>query len=631
MKHFNLIATILLVASLSVNAQVLRVERDSQQGRPVSHRVQRKAASLDGTTPFGYGSTTDWEGLGINAVGAAFDVAIYVPGGFSATINGINIPVLDEGMTKVSVWLRSQLDGKVLAEKEVSGTFVANEYFPVAFDDPIDLPAEGVYAGYSFTCSIAFPIAMGGDITSGGLYLNYTYNGYTSGWADYSDQFPPSALQVLLGNLVISDYSIQLTSAGQSTQTANATYSIPVSISSSSAKDIESLDVAVTINDETEDKHITLAQPIPGGLNQKAQFAIEGTSPAQPGRYTADIVVKKVNGIDYEDECKITAQLTNLTRIVPRQTVIEEFTGTGCGYCPRGWVGMEYMKAKYPDSFVGIAFHEYNNTDPMYYAYYPMLGLSGAPGCVIDRKVEADPYYGINNEDLGIEDAFKLYNEELPEVDVKVAAEWNSSLTKVEITADVEFLVAPGSVSLVYVLTGDSLKGTTTSWKQTNYYYQYTKAQVGNAPGLEEFCKNGKYGQSSVALTFNDVVLGSSYSTSQKNQGQTVKGTDGYEAGSTFTGTFTINRPTKTALKSALRNDLMDAVVLVVDNETGYVLNARKVRVEFPDAVIPVPSHDGTSTEVVRYNMAGQAIAKPQRGVNIVRMADGSVKKVMIK
>ncbi|MBO4611584.1 MAG: hypothetical protein J5671_00255 [Bacteroidaceae bacterium] len=631
MKRFNLIATILLVASLSVNAQVLRVERDSQQGRPVSHRVQRKAASLDGTTPFGYGSTTDWEGLGINAVGASFDVAIYVPGGFNATINGINIPVLDEGMTKVSVWLRSQLSGKVLAKKEVSGTFVANEYFPVAFDEPIDLPAEGVYAGYSFTCSIAFPIAMGGDITSGGLYLNYTYNGSASGWGDYSDQFAPSALQVLLSNVVIPDYSIQLTSAGQSTQTANATYSIPVSLTSSSAKDIESLDVAVTINEETEDKHITLAQPIPGGINQKAQFAIEGTSPAQPGRYVADIVVKKVNGIDYEEECMISAQLKNLTRIVPRQTVIEEFTGTGCGYCPRGWVGMEYMKANYPESFVGIAFHKYNSSDPMYYENYPYLGLTGAPGCVIDRKAEADPYYGFGNDNLGIVDAFNLMNQELPEVDVRVAAQWNNDMTSVDIAAAIEFLIAPESLSLIYVLTADSLTSTATSWKQSNYYYQYTAAQVDNGPGLVDFCKNGKYGKSSVKLTFNDVVIGSSYLSETQNEGQNIFSDEGYKAGSIYQTTYSIPASTKAWAKSAAKNGHTDISVLVIDNTTGGILNARKVRVELPSAVIPVPSHNGTTNQTARYNAAGQAIATPQRGLNIIRMADGSVKKVMIK
>ena len=39
----------------------------------------------------------------------------------------------------------------------------------------------------------------------------------------------------------------------------------------------------------------------------------------------------------------------------------------------------------------------------------------------------------------------------------------------------------------------------------------------------------------------------------------------------------------------------------------------------------------GNATEVARYTVDGRAISAPQAGVNIIKMSDGSVKKVWVK
>ena len=41
----------------------------------------------------------------------------------------------------------------------------------------------------------------------------------------------------------------------------------------------------------------------------------------------------------------------------PRVQVIEDVTGTWCGYCVRAIVGMEQLKEQYPDNFIGISAH----------------------------------------------------------------------------------------------------------------------------------------------------------------------------------------------------------------------------------------------------------------------------------
>ncbi|MDY3354621.1 MAG: C10 family peptidase, partial [Prevotella sp.] len=49
---------------------------------------------------------------------------------------------------------------------------------------------------------------------------------------------------------------------------------------------------------------------------------------------------------------------TNSTTYFPRRIVMEEATGTWCGWCPEGMATIEQMSKKYPDNFIAIAIHD---------------------------------------------------------------------------------------------------------------------------------------------------------------------------------------------------------------------------------------------------------------------------------
>ena len=632
-KRLLSIAVFALLTIFSVQAQQLQrnpAHTSFKPSNPTSSHI-RKAASLDGTITFGYGTGNDWGGIGISSTGVAFDVAIFIPGGVftGSTVQGVNIPVLDTGMTDVSVWVRSALDKENLSQGTTSGPFVSNQYLAVPLDEAVEVPESGVYVGFSFVCSEAYPIAYdySGAPVPNSMFLRF--NG--GNWDDYSDQFPPLMLQAFLKGVNLPDYDIDIVSVGQSAQLANNAYSIPVSFSSSSANSISSFDIDVTVDGKTESQHVALDSPVASGFFQSGSFELKGTSPATIGRFNLTLSVKKINGVDYEGEAVGTGLVKNLSKVVARRTVIEEFTGTGCGWCPRGWAGMEYMKANHPDDFIGIAFHKYNSSDPLYYAPYPYLGLTGAPGCIIDRKEEADPYYGTGDNNYGIENDFYRLNKILPEVDVNVNAQWNEAQTAVDVFTDVEFLIDPSNVSLVYVLTADELTGNTSAWNQGNYYYQYTAAQVGNAPGIKDFCSGGKYGKNSVLLTFNDAVIGSSYNNYSQNQGQTVTAADGYKAGNVLKASYSVARPESEAVLQVYHPDLVTAVVLVVNNTTGEILNAGKAHVQDYSTAVTSIDADCNAIETARYNASGVRISAPQRGLNLIRLSDGSVQKVLVK
>ena len=50
-----------------------------------------------------------------------------------------------------------------------------------------------------------------------------------------------------------------------------------------------------------------------------------------------------------------------------------------------------------------------------------------------------------------------------------------------------------------------------------------------------------------------------------------------------------------------------------------------------PTGIKPANGNDNNATEVQRYTIGGESVNHPQRGINIVKMSDGTAKKVMVK
>lgn len=149
-----------------------------------------------------------------------------------------------------------------------------------------------------------------------------------------------------------------------------------------------------------------------------------------------------------------------------RKVVVEELTGTACGWCPRGLVGMKMLRDLYGDRFIGVAVHQFNATDPMYTPDYADIdwsdgGSKGAPCCMIDRNGEIiDPFYGSAGGMRDVAKDFERAMEEKAVLGVTVSGEWNADYTAVQTTAQVEGTEA-GHYEMVFVLVADSVAGNT--------------------------------------------------------------------------------------------------------------------------------------------------------------------------
>ncbi|MBQ2497934.1 MAG: hypothetical protein II509_04720, partial [Prevotella sp.] len=208
---------------------------------------------------------------------------------------------------------------------------------------------------------------------------------------------------------------------------------------------------------------------------------------------------------------------------------------------------------------------------------------------------------------------------------------WNDTKTAVDVTAKVEPLIGGLGFTVAYVLTADQLSGTTSEWRQSNYYYQYSSSSLPTNPDLAQFGSGGKNGQSSVYLTFNDVMIGSSYNSMGRNLAPVIDGSTNAVAGTVYEGKYSVKMPTKTVLKNAIKIDQVFANVLIISNKTGEILNAVRVKVGEDTNAIDDANVADDVHEVACYSLDGRRLEAPQKGVNIVKFSNGKTMKKVKK
>ncbi|MBL7832200.1 MAG: hypothetical protein JNK41_14330, partial [Saprospiraceae bacterium] len=146
--------------------------------------------------------------------------------------------------------------------------------------------------------------------------------------------------------------------------------------------------------------------------------------------------------------------------------VVEEATGTWCGFCVRGAVYMDQLTEKYGDDFVGIAVHNGTN-DPMVVPTYDQgttnfPNFSGFPSAIVARKHLVSP------ED--IETPFLQEAAIAPTVDLTATATYDKVTRELVVnlsSTTTKNYVAP---KFFIALIEDGVTGTSAGYNQSNYY-----------------------------------------------------------------------------------------------------------------------------------------------------------------
>ena len=567
--------------------------------------------------------------IGVGQANTTFMAGIYVPANHSmvgsSTIKAVRIYVsegLGATMSNAGVWISKEKPANfAAADYSQSVASLSDGANDIELTTPYEVNNEGFYIGYTVTSSNKYPIMCCGTEDAANAFL-ISVPGQMD-WDDLNGYgFGKLAFQILTEGATVNENSVDVAkeNMGNVYGQVDGVAKINLPILNNGSNPLKSIDYTITTDGVVSDA-FRFDLPSPIGFRESATITLEVPAEGSQSIKAKTLTITKANGVtNASNDNKAQFTLYSLPELIDRNVVVEEFTGTGCGWCPRGLVGMEKLRNTFGDRFVGIGIHQYNTSDAMYIANYAPVSFSGAPSCRIDRGEQIDPYYGSNN---GICDDFSA-EMEIPAMGaLEVSGTFDEAFTKVNVTANAKPLF-DDTYSLEFALVADGLTGTGSAWNQANYYTQYSASDL--PADLSIFGTGGTYGKSSITgWVFNDVAIASSY-TSGVNQ--VAKQT--LASGESAYFDYTLTLPTKTTLKNALQKDQIYVVAILLDSK-GNVVNAAKKKVaDYTPTAIQSVGNTNTA-EAARYTLDGRQISAPQHGINIVKMNDGSVRKVMVK
>lgn len=295
----------------------------------------------------------------------------------------------------------------------------------------------------------------------------------------------------------------------------------------------------------------------------------------------------------------MTADVTGLSFLPPRKVVAEEATGTWCGWCPRGAVGLETMEATYPNSFVGIAVH---NGDPMVVAEYDdNIGVGGYPSGHVDRS-----FLDINPSADNLNQLYQTRMATAPLASVEVNYVYEPTTREVTITVSSKFAaaIANGDYRFNAVITQDNVTGTEDGWEQTNYYAGGGNGPMGGYENLPDPVP-------AEDMVYNHVardILGGYYGSPGS-----VPATIAVDEEFSFEYTYTI--PEEHWFAD------YNVVGFLIDNATGEIVNADKKHIIY----------DATGINDVEANTGVSVYPNPTRDETTIRVELDATSEVQVQ
>ena len=309
---------------------------------------------------------------------------------------------------------------------------------------------------------------------------------------------------------------------------------------------------------------------------------------------TINVTITQVNAAaDANPGDNALSTLFNSTSSTPKRSVlIEEGTGTWCGWCPRGTIAMEYMYNTYQSQgFIGIAVH---NGDPMAVsAYDNAANFGGYPSCNVDRVI-LDASVSQGNFEI-----FFNARKNLP-VPVGITANAGVSGTTLTVNVNANFVTkfANSNFRIAAVVVENGVTGTSSGYAQTNYY-------AGGANG-----PMGGYESKPDPVPANQMVydhVGRALLGGYLGEAGSVPGV--INDGTTASHTFTYTVPSSMVVQN------LSVVAMVIDQSTGEVVNsvetgAGYVSTEEVENNLEFSVYPNPTTDVLNVNLNSLSNAK---------------------
>ena len=581
-----------------------------------------------------------------------YDVAMHLTDPYlvGMEIRGINVPV-NTGAGNAAdykAWITKEL----ALESGANAADVANVDFTpdgkwaeVTFEQPYVIPEGGIYVGYSLSVSTVdvnnasdpnkTPLMCIKSDAISDLYVHTsrTYRKWTplgqtsmaSGAFAFVVRLSGSKVKGRAARFDTPDDLNAYTLVGK-------TVSVPLTVLNHGVEAITKITYTIAVADTIVEKTANVKV---AGKYYGSTASVKATVPAVKKAGTHDIrfTITKVNGeANEDDEPTTTCTMAYIASFPKHKPLMEEYTGTWCGWCPRGMAAMEALAKLYGDDFIGVAFH---NGDPMQITYNYPNNVSGYPHSFIDRVVNGydeqgaekgqDPFYGNSGASLGIQQDWQARSKVVAPATIELTAEWASLENRMlRITSKTQFIrdFTNSPYRLTYLVVADDLacppnsdKDTRKSWAQVNYL-----SGQSSYAGDKYLGPLTRMGSPIVDIKYKDVVI---YTTSPGKQA--IENSLPSEVKSAEPVVHEINVDLSTN-KLVQDPSMLRVVAVLVNTQTSEVAQAEKAQVGASTDVRSL-SVDPREVGVRYYDLSGRAVTTLGQGIYIQATTnpDGSV------
>lgn len=473
--------------------------------------------------------------------------AIYIPADVAQLYKGCSINTIKVGLaakSSVTVYITKDLNGEAITQKNAGEIYKGwNE---VKLSNAYVVDGEPFYIAYSYE----------GENNSLGVSSMYSENGCWAdlgeGWKNYATEgayhAPAIALQAkITGDNLPKDFWIYGNNSATLQKGKECQFNFGIKNMSPYVGRNFKVGYSIDGGEETVGDFSTTM-----GANVEKEFSFAYDGFDKVGVHTLKYRLIEVDGekdaYPGNDEAVVTLKVVD--EVPLQRVVVEEGTGTWCGYCPMGIVGLEKMYENYSDQFIGIAVHKSDNLST---TSYDDLTFSGYPKCYVNRDLK----YPMQPSYEALETVLKTVKDDTPDVAVNVEANFvDDSKKQISAKALTTFLEARNGMDyrVSFVLTENGVTGYT----QANNY-------SGSSTPMGGFENMGGY-----ASIDMDHVARMNYSYDG------VKGSIPASAEEGETTTYDAVLDVPNTVQTA---DNLQLIALVIDGSTGLISNAAEVKV----------------------------------------------------
>lgn len=570
-------ALLIMALAVGIGASAVCASAHEFKAGNLKARAKAAAATRSGEQDhivFGYCGPL-YDGVGTGNPGDSISAAIEIPAATAKDFKGDKLTGIRIGFgnatdKEVTIFLTKDLTGTPFYKQVATITEVMG-WNELTLDEPYEIEGSKFYIGYSFVTKYSTDYPIGIDFQS-----NYSRQGdYLAigrKWDHQGPSFGNICLQAVIEGDNLPQYDVAITDFKippfvQFGEEFEATGQIV----NNGARTVTSLGLGCSYNGvAVEGATITLesASVAPG---EWASFTVSGLKGDTEGLdLPVMLTLTDVNGETDEQpgDNKASSIITCLVSGFTRNVVVEEWTGTWCGYCPVGIVGMTYMRENYADKgFIGIAVHGGDINEPMLCSSYSeLLNRYGSnyPGCLMDRTLSLYPSKQV------LEAYFKQQVEIPTYARVALTADYSLAHPgQIVVDADVEFTLdmEDAPFKLAFVITEDNVG----PYKQNNYY---AGGKNGPLDGWEKY-------PASYSMEFNDVarLIQDCFGINESLPANIVKGEKYFYS---------------TMLPSSKVTDInnADVVAMVLNTKSGKIVNATRFKMTDAAKVATVAEAD---------------------------------------